>query len=52
MVSVLDGIRWALLDQQAPLLGQVAASVGGALLLLAAALIYFRRTERFFADVI
>jgi lipopolysaccharide transport system permease protein len=52
MVSVVDGIRWALLGQPAPLVGEVAASVGAALLLLVVAILYFRRTEQFFADVV
>ncbi len=52
MVSVVEGIRWALLDQPAPLLGQVAVSTGAALVLLTAAILYFRRTEQYFADIV
>jgi lipopolysaccharide transport system permease protein len=52
MASVLDGTRWALLDQPAPSLAKVLISVGSASILLAAAILYFRRAEQFFADVI
>jgi lipopolysaccharide transport system permease protein len=52
MVSVVSGVRWALLGAPAPELAPVAISVGAALALLAAGIAYFRRTELFFADVI
>ena len=52
MVSVVGGVRWALLGAPAPELAPVAISVGAALALLAAGIAYFRRTELFFADVI
>jgi homopolymeric O-antigen transport system permease protein len=52
MASVLDGIRWALLDQPAPGALNVLISVCSALLILVGALFYFRRAENFFADVI
>ena len=52
MVGVLDGIRWSLLGASAPQPALVAVSVFSALLLFAVAIVYFRRTEQFFADVI
>jgi lipopolysaccharide transport system permease protein len=52
MVSVLDGMRWSLLGTTAPEPATVAISVASALTLLIAAIVYFRRTEQFFADVI
>jgi lipopolysaccharide transport system permease protein len=50
--SALDGIRWAMFDTPAPGIGEVAISVGSALILLLAAMTYFQRTERYFADVV
>jgi lipopolysaccharide transport system permease protein len=52
MTSVITGWRWAVLDAPAPVPGQVALSVGVALLLLLGGLAYFRRTEATFADKI
>jgi lipopolysaccharide transport system permease protein len=52
MVSALNGVRWSLLGATAPAAGEVAVSVAGALVILAVAGIYFRRSEGFFADVI
>jgi homopolymeric O-antigen transport system permease protein len=52
MASVLDGTRWALVDQPSPGLTHVLISVASASLLLIAALLYFRRAEDHFADVI
>ena len=52
MSSVLDGIRWAILDTPAPGVAEVAISVGSALLLLAISLTYFQRTEHYFADIV
>jgi lipopolysaccharide transport system permease protein len=52
MVSVLDGIRWSLLGAKAPDPLMVAVSVTTALTVLTAAIVYFRRTEQYFADVI
>jgi hypothetical protein len=39
-------------DTAAPGIGEVAISVGSALILLLAAMTYFQRTERYFADVV
>jgi lipopolysaccharide transport system permease protein len=52
MASVLDGMRWALYDSPSPGLVHVLISIGSALLLLIGAVLYFRRAEDFFADVI
>jgi lipopolysaccharide transport system permease protein len=52
MVSVIGGVRWAFLGADAPELGTVAVSVVAALTLLVAGAVYFRRAERFFADII
>jgi lipopolysaccharide transport system permease protein len=52
MVSVISAMRWAVLGTDPPVLGAVAISVATALLMLLGALMYFRRTERFFADVV
>jgi lipopolysaccharide transport system permease protein len=52
MVSVLDGTRWSLLGASAPDPLTVAISVASALTVLVVAIVYFRRTEQFFADVI
>lgn len=53
MVGVIDGFRWCLLGSSVQLyLPGFALSVGISLLLLAAGIRYFRRTERGFADVI
>jgi lipopolysaccharide transport system permease protein len=50
MASVLDGTRWALIDQPAPAVGKVLISIASCSLLLAGAILYFRRAEHFFAD--
>lgn len=52
MVGVIEGFRWALLGKDSPDLGIMAVSTGAVLALLAGGLIYFRRMERTFADVI
>jgi lipopolysaccharide transport system permease protein len=52
MASVLDGMRWALYDQPYPGTVHILISVASALLILVGALIYFRRAEDFFADLI
>ena len=52
MVTVLDGLRWAMFGTPAPPDGAIAVSVGTALLLTAVALRYFQRTEHYFADVV
>jgi lipopolysaccharide transport system permease protein len=52
MASVLDGMRWALLDQPYPGTVNILISVASATLILIGALFYFRRAEHYFADVI
>jgi lipopolysaccharide transport system permease protein len=50
MVSVVESFRWILLGDRLPIIS--GASLLLALLLLVSGVIYFRRTERIFADVI
>lgn len=51
MVGVIEGFRWALLETPVP--GwEVGVSVLVALALLVSGMIYFRRTEKTFADVV
>ncbi|WP_045225538.1 ABC transporter permease [Methyloterricola oryzae] len=53
MVGVIDGFRWAILTDDRPLLSPeflVSASV--AAVVLCSGVLYFRRTEKIFADII
>jgi lipopolysaccharide transport system permease protein len=52
MVGVVDGFRWALLGTSQPPVATVVVSAASVAALLAGGLVYFRRTERTFADVI
>jgi lipopolysaccharide transport system permease protein len=53
MVGVIDGFRWAILDDQHALdLSGLLASIFGIGVLLITGIWYFRKTERTFADVI
>jgi lipopolysaccharide transport system permease protein len=53
MAGVLEGFRWALLGQgTAPPVDVVAISAATTVAVLLAGLVYFRRVERTFADVI
>ena len=52
MVGVVEGFRWALLGTDAPDWGMMTASVAVVFALLAGGLLYFRRMERTFADVV
>lgn len=52
MVTVVSGTRWAMLGTDAPSLVSVAISIAAAAAILCVALGYFRRAERFFADII
>jgi len=52
MVGVVEGFRWALLDTSTWVGPMVFVSAGVVLLLLISGLIYFRRMEDSFADVI
>lgn len=52
MAGVIEGFRWALLGLPPPPLGLMAASLGAMLVILVSGMVYFRTTERTFADVI
>ena len=52
MVGVVEGFRWALLGTAPPALGVFAASGGAVTLLLLGGLVFFRRLEDQFADVV
>jgi lipopolysaccharide transport system permease protein len=56
MTGVVEGFRWALLGQQLaemqPLGTLLAISTAVSLLVLAGGIVFFRRTERSFADII
>lgn len=52
MVGVIEGFRWALLDQPGPIGRWLAVGGTVTVVLLIGGLAYFRRTEATFADVI
>jgi lipopolysaccharide transport system permease protein len=52
MAGVIDGFRWSLLGQGNLPLGLLAVSAGTVTLLLSGGLLYFRRMERSFVDVV
>lgn len=52
MVGVIEGFRWALLGKAQPDFVLMAMSAVVVALLLLGGLVYFKRTERIFADVI
>jgi lipopolysaccharide transport system permease protein len=52
MAGVIEGFRWALLGMQKPDFTVMIVSAGVVLVLLLCGLVYFRRVERVFADVI
>lgn len=52
MAGVVQGFRWALLGSGAPDAKMLATSVAVSLLLLVSGLVFFKRVERSFADVI
>jgi lipopolysaccharide transport system permease protein len=52
MVGVIEGFRWGLLGRTAPEFGLMAVSLGAVIVLLVGGVLYFRSTERVFADVI
>jgi lipopolysaccharide transport system permease protein len=52
MAGVIEGFRWALLGKAAPDWGMVAVSLGVVVSLLVGGVIFFRRVERTFADLI
>jgi lipopolysaccharide transport system permease protein len=52
LVPVVEGFRWALLGTHPPILAMTAAGSVSALLMLVTGALYFRHTERSFADII
>jgi len=52
MTGVIEGFRWALLGKEAPDLGVMAVSVVMVVVLLLGGIVFFKRMERTFADVI
>jgi lipopolysaccharide transport system permease protein len=52
MAGVIEGFRWALLGKAAPDWAMVAVSLGVVALLLVGGVIFFRRVEQSFADLI
>lgn len=52
MVGVIEGFRWALLGKQHPDFMGMAVSLAVVLALLGSGIVYFKRTEQTFADVI
>jgi lipopolysaccharide transport system permease protein len=52
MAGVVEGFRWAMLGGLPPSYGSVALSTLGGGLLLVAGVLYFRRMERSFADIV
>ena len=52
MAGVIQGFRWAILGTGQPATVDLIASVGIAVLLLITGVIYFKRMERTFADVV
>src|SRR5262249_50452917 len=52
LVGVIEGFRWALLGKQIPDFGLIAISSAVVISLLFAGVIYFKRMERSFADLI
>lgn len=52
MAGVVEGFRWSLLGTDAPDWGLMAVSAGAVAFLLIAGMLYFRRLERTFADIV
>lgn len=52
MVGVIEGFRWALLGKQSPDILSMGISMLVVVLLFLSGIVYFKRMERFFADVI
>jgi lipopolysaccharide transport system permease protein len=52
MVGVIEGFRWGLLGKEHPDFAVMATSATAVVLLLFGGLVYFRRMERTFADII
>jgi lipopolysaccharide transport system permease protein len=52
MAGVIEGFRWALLGTQRPDFLVISVSTAVMLVLLAGGLIYFKKMEQTFADII
>jgi homopolymeric O-antigen transport system permease protein len=52
MAGVVEGFRWSVLGGVPPAYGSIALSTAGGVVLLVAGILYFRRTERSFADIV
>jgi len=52
VAGVVEGFRWALLGKQSPDFAVMAMSSAAVIVLLAGGLIYFKRMERTFADIV
>ena len=52
MAGVVEGFRWATLGGDAPAFGRLALSALGGAIVLIGGVLYFRRTERNFADIV
>jgi lipopolysaccharide transport system permease protein len=52
MAGAVDGFRWAMLGGIPPAYSSVALSAASGLVLLAGGVLYFRRMERHFADIV
>lgn len=52
MVGVIEGFRWALLGTQSPAFGVMAVSAVVVVALLLGGIVFFKRMERTFADVV
>lgn len=52
MVGVIQGFRWGILGQASPDFGVMAVSIGVVGAFLFSGLVYFKRTERTFVDVV
>jgi lipopolysaccharide transport system permease protein len=52
MAGVVQGFRWAILGVGEPASGLLLTSTAAALVLLVSGMIYFRRMERTFADIV
>jgi lipopolysaccharide transport system permease protein len=52
MTGIVEGFRWALLGTEVPVWGLLATSGAVSGLMVSSGLVFFRRTERTFADVV
>jgi lipopolysaccharide transport system permease protein len=52
MAGVIEGFRWTLLGKEAPAFGVIAVSAVMVVVLLLGGIVFFKRMERTFADVI